>query len=191
MKYIRNLFRDTTNSNINYDKTYILSFISPNIIEKIRLNQKLFMQYNELRKNTECFICLEEDFEYVPLQCKHIICEKCYNDILDNGWKKCPLCMTPLIRITISENWCIMTYTSRNDIGIIYLPSIYDNELNKNIEYDIIFASQIYDQQHIIIKLMIRLILQKYVLYANNNILKLLKSIDSDIYNELIFVKTL
>ena len=42
MKYIRNLFRDTTNSNINYDKTYILSFISPNIIEKIRLNQKLY-----------------------------------------------------------------------------------------------------------------------------------------------------
>ena len=85
MKYIKNLFKDTTNPNINYDKEYILSFISPNIIEKIKLNQKLFIQYNELKKNTECFICFEENFKYIPLRCKHIICEKCYNDIINNN----------------------------------------------------------------------------------------------------------
>lgn len=53
----------------------------------------------------ECPICYDDKEEYMTLVCGHQFCNDCIGQsIIHDGFKKCPLCRTPIINYSVNLN---------------------------------------------------------------------------------------
>lgn len=48
-------------------------------------------------KEITCCICLEDIKYGIQLNCTHILHDECFDNLINNGFKTCPLCIKPIV----------------------------------------------------------------------------------------------
>jgi hypothetical protein len=48
----------------------------------------------------KCPVCWEKTNLYTTLECKHIVCNECYNELSNHGHDTCPCCRKPITDIS-------------------------------------------------------------------------------------------
>ncbi len=78
----------------------IMEYLIIILLKKIYkiMNDMMELNLNIMpHEQINCCICLEEIIVGIQLNCRHILHNDCYNNLLNAGFIRCPLCMKPYI----------------------------------------------------------------------------------------------
>jgi hypothetical protein len=105
---------------------FLISLIDKDILTKIRNKQEFAYQYDKTGiELIECCVCYEENVNFVPLKCKHILCLGCKDLMSNKNINICPICRDKLEIVDIQKFFAVIIKIDDRNLGIIYLPPIY------------------------------------------------------------------
>lgn len=167
---------------------YIISKIDKKILEKVReLQEHAYAVDKTGIEIVECCVCLETDIKVHALECKHCLCNDCYDRLIEKNFYDCPYCKCVMRSITVEKFFAIITLMEYNDVGILYLPPIYVDESDSWKDYDLFLDIRNDDEQKKSLKKSVKRInSENYaVVYNNSKIPRLFGDLSIDKINKV------
>lgn len=185
---------DNINDEIN-DKILkiITSSIEPGILKNIYRKQEQAYRIEKISPETvECCVCLENNVKIIPLSCAHDLCTSCYNNLLKNNYLSCPICRQNMKKISSQIFYAVIVLLpdaklpiDATNIGILYLPPIYDKNEKKWKTFDVFYNIGSSNKSNFINACKIINSKKYMVIPASDKILDIINEIASDDLHKL------